>query len=192
MSDKVPYSLLAGLEKVKDKKNPPIHLWNPDNVQDIDMVIKRDGTWYYMGSPVTRNRLVWLFSTVLRREDDGEYYLVTPVEKCRITVEDAPFQAILLDVKGEGESQELHFTTNVADQVVADREHPLRFDIDDETDEPAPYVLVRDGLEAMLARNVYYHLVEYCTIREINGVPWLGVWSRGEFFPMMKEADAIG
>lgn len=192
MPEQAPYSLLAELEKVKDKGNPPIHLWNPDNVQDLDMVIKRDGTWHYMGSPISRNRLVRLFSTVLRREDDGEYYLVTPVEKCRIKVEDAPFQAILLDVKGEGEGQELHFTTNVADQVVADREHPLRFEIDDETGEPAPYILVREGLEAMLVRNVYYQLVEYCTSREIDGTSWLGVWSCGEFFPMMKEADVTG
>lgn len=189
MPEQSPYSLLAELEKVKDKGNPPIHLWNPDNVQDIDIVIKRDGTWLYQDSPITRNRLVRLFAVVLRREDDDEYYLVTPVEKCRIRVEDAPFQAILLDVAGEGRNQELCFTTNVAEQVVADEDHPLRFEIDEETAEPAPYILVRDRLEALLSRTVYYQLVEYCTTHEIDGVRWFGVWSCGQFFPMMKAED---
>lgn len=189
MTEQAPYSLLAELEKVKDKGNPPIHLWNPDNVTDIDMVIKSDGTWYYEGSPINRRRLVRLFSTVMRKEEDGHYYLVTPVEKCRIKVEDVPFQAVLLDVKGEGKNQELHFTTNVADEVVAGDDHPLRFHIDEETHEPSPYVMVRDGLEALLARNVYYQLVDHCTVEEQNGDRWVGVWSRETFFPIMKERD---
>ncbi|MBD3649202.1 MAG: DUF1285 domain-containing protein [Pseudomonadales bacterium] len=189
MTEQAPYSLLAELEKVKDKGKPPIHLWNPDRVIDIDMVIKTDGTWHYKDSPITRQRLVRLFSTVLRKEEDGHFYLVTPVEKCRIQVEDAPFQAVLVDVKGEGQAQELHFTTNVADVVVAGDDHPLRFEIDRETDEPSPYVMVRDGLEALLARNVYYQLVDHLAVKELDGDRWLGVWSRNTFFPIMREQD---
>jgi hypothetical protein len=177
-----PYSLLAQLESVKDKAHPPIHLWHPDHVKEIDIVIARDGSWSYMGTPIARPRLVRLFSTVLRREDDGEYYLVTPVEKCRIRVEDAPFQAILLHVTGEGRKQVLSFTTNVADEVVAGPSHPVRVDIDSTTGRPAPYLLVRDGLEALISRNVFYQLAELLVSERIDDKDWLGVWSQGAFF----------
>lgn len=183
-----PYSLLAQLENIKDKAHPPVHLWNPDNVQDLDMVIARDGTWYYMGSPIERQRLVRLFSLVLRLEDDGEYYLVTPVEKCRIKVEDAPFQAILLAVEGEGRQQVLRFTTNIAEEVVADAAHPIRVAMDAETGEPAPYVMVRDGLEALIARNVYYELANLLVTEEVDGMMYDGVWSAGCFFEFIESA----
>lgn len=177
-----PYSLLAQLETVKDKAHPPIHLWHPDVVKELDMVIARDGTWFYNGTPIERQRLVRLFSTVLRRDPDGEYYLVTPVEKCRIRVEDAPFQAILLEVTGEGRGQVLKFTTNVADEVVADAAHPLHVAINMRTGEPSPYVLVREGLEALVCRNVYYQLAELLVSERVDGEDWLGVWSSGSFF----------
>ena len=185
-----PYSLMAELEKVKDLDRPPIHLWNPDNVKDIDMVIRRDGRWEHEGTEITRPRLVRLFSTVLRLEDDGEYYLVTPVEKCRIRVEDAPFLAVAVDVNGEGEQQQLTFTTNVAETVVADADHPIRLEVDDATGEPAPYLMVRDGLEALINRAVYYELVELLTNHEIGGIEFSGVWSGGQFFPFI-EADRL-
>lgn len=176
-----PYSLLAELESVKHLGKPPIHLWHPEHVSDIDMCILRDGSWRYNGSAITRQRLVRLFSTVLRKEGD-RYFLVTPVEKCLIKVEDAPFQAVLLEARGEAEQQMLAFTTNVADVVVADAEHPLRFEIDEETREPSPYVMVRDELEARLSRNVFYQLADLAKERFIDGEPWMGVWSGGEFF----------
>ncbi|MEX0941830.1 MAG: DUF1285 domain-containing protein [Pseudomonadales bacterium] len=186
-----PYSLLAELEKVKQIARPPIHKWNPDNVQDIDMEVKRDGSWYYMGTPIERQRLVRLFSTVLRREDDGHYYLVTPVEKCRIKVEDAPFNAVLLTVSGSGRDQQLTFTTNVADEVTADRDHPLRLVTDEDSGEPAPYVLVRDGLEALVVRSVYYQMTDLLTEHEVDGQGWHGVWSRGVFFPFVESEQLV-
>jgi len=189
MSD-VPYSLLAELAQVKHLEHPPIHLWNPDNVKDIDIVVRRDGTWLHEGTPITRQRLVRLFSTVLRREDDDEYYLVTPVEKCRIEVEDAPFQAVLLEVTGEGEKQVLRFTTNVADEVVAGEKHPLRLVIDPKSGEPSPYLLVRDRLEALISRNVYYQLADLMVPALVDGERWLGVWSEGRFFKFMQ-ADRL-
>ncbi|HKI74432.1 MAG TPA: DUF1285 domain-containing protein [Pseudomonadales bacterium] len=181
-----PYSLLAQLESVKDKARPPIHLWNPDNVKDIDMEIRKDGAWFYMGTPIERIRLVRLFSTVLRREAD-DYFLVTPVEKCRIRVEDVPFQAILLNVLGEGSAQSLQFTTNVGEEVVAGIDHPVRVAIDPDSDEPSPYVGVRDGLEARISRSVYYQLAELLVEREIDGRIWMGVFSEGEFFPFIAK-----
>ncbi|XOV88688.1 MAG: DUF1285 domain-containing protein [Pseudomonadota bacterium] len=184
-----PYSLLAELDKVKDLARPPIHLWHPDNVKDIDMEIRRDGSWYYMGTPIGRQRLVRLFATVLRREADGEYYLVTPVEKCRIRVVDVPFQAILLDTAGTGRDTRLTFTTNMAEQVVADEDHPIRVETDPETGEPSPYVMVRDGLEARIVRSVYYDLVEKLVTHRVDGEDWEGVWSCGCFFGFLASSD---
>lgn len=178
MTESAPYSLLAELDKVKDKGRPPIHLWNPENVKDIDMTIEADGSWTYLGTPILRQRLVHLFSTVLRREADGQFYLVTPVEKCRITVKDAPFMAILLDVEGEDEDQRLTFTTNMAEEVTASADHPIRLETDARTGEPSPYVMVRDQLDARLSRPVYYQMADLIVERDSS----LGVWSGGTFF----------
>ena len=175
------YSSLGGLEQVRHKDKPPLHLWNPDNVSDIDITIEADGSWTYLGTPITRDRLAHLFSTVLRREKDGEYYLVTPVEKCRIKVVDAPFVVVLLKESGAGCEQSLTFTTNMADEVTVDYEHPLR--VTEGADETMIYAMIRDGLEAKLSRNVYYQLAELLV--EENGE--MGVWSEGLFFPLMKD-----
>lgn len=182
-----PYSLLAELEKVKDKGRPPIHLWNPDNVKDIDMQIQADGTWYYMGTPIERPRLVHLFASVMKLEN-GDYFLVTPVEKCRIQVEDAPFQIVLLENTGTGESQILVLTTNMGESISLGSEHGLRVDIDSETEEPALYVMVRDGLEARVNRNVYYQLAELLEEGEVSGTPWHGLRSQGVFFPVIESS----
>lgn len=179
-------NLLAQIPASKDKGLPPVHLWNPDCCGDIDMRIARDGTWYYLGTPIGRKPMVRLFSTIIRRDGD-DYFLVTPVEKCGITVDDAPFVAVTLVVEGEGEEQVLRFTTNVDDEVVADAAHPIRVDLDPQTQEPSPYVLVRVNLEALIHRNVFYQLVELAVPREIDGVDWLGVWSSGEFFPIAPQ-----
>lgn len=151
---------------------------------DFDMRIARDGTWYYRGSPIGRKPLVKLFSTVLRREDDGSYWLVTPYERGRILVDDAPFTAVELNVSGAGHRQVLTFRTNLDDEVTADAEHPIRVAHDAETGEPSPYIMVRNGLEARLARAVYYQLVELGEERRDDGVVTYGVWSNGRFFPL--------
>lgn len=177
-------NLLAQLPKGKGL--PPVHLWNPDFCGDIDMRIARDGTWYYLGSPIGRKPMVRLFSSIIRRDGD-DYFLVTPVEKVGITVEDAPFVAVSVEVSGEGERQVLRFVTHVEDEVEAGAEHPIRVVIDPVTQEPSPYVHVRANLEALIHRNVFYQLVELAVVREIDGRRWLGVWSGGEFFPIGEE-----
>lgn len=179
-------NLLAQIPASKEKGLPPVHLWNPDCCGDIDMRIARDGTWYYLGTPIGRKPMVRLFSTIIRRDGD-DYFLVTPVEKCGITVDDAPFVAVTLVAEGEGEQQVLRFTTNVEDEVVADAAHPIRVELDSQTQEPSPYVRVRVNLEALIHRNVFYQLVELAVSREIDGVEWLGVWSSGEFFPIAPQ-----
>ncbi|WP_426141679.1 DUF1285 domain-containing protein [Pseudomonas sp. DWP3-1-2] len=170
----------------KSKGLPPVHLWNPDFCGDIDMRIARDGTWYYQGTPIGRKPMVRLFSTIMRRDGD-DYFLITPVEKVRITVDDAPFVAVSLQVEGEGERQLLRFTTQVDDVTEAGPEHALRVLIDPETDEPSPYVHVRANLEALIHRNVFYQLVELAVPRDMEGQRWLGVWSGGVFFPIGVE-----
>lgn len=171
--------LLAQLPKGKGPA--PVHLWNPDFCGDIDMRIARDGTWFYQGTPIGRKPMVKLFSSIIRRDGD-DYFLVTPVEKVGISVDDAPFVAVTLEVEGQGEHQVLRFTTNVDEQIEAGLEHPLRVVIDPVTQEPAPYLRVRTNLEALVHRNAFYQLVELAVSRPINGKNWLGVWSGGEFF----------
>jgi uncharacterized protein len=175
--------LLGQIPGGKAKGLPPVHLWNPDFCGDIDMRIARDGTWFYMGTPIGRKAMVKLFSGIIRREDDA-YFLVTPVEKVGIRVDDAPFVAVTLQVEGEGEQQLLRFTTNVEDELMAGSEHALRVVLDPQTAEPSPYLHVRRNLEALVHRNVFYQLVELAVPREIEGQTWLGVWSGGEFFPI--------
>lgn len=167
---------------------PPVHLWHPENCGELDMRIGRDGLWYYLGTPIGRKRLVRLFSTVLRKDDDG-YFLVTPVEKIGITVEDVPFVAVRMAVEGEGRGQALAFETNVGDRVVIDADHPLWFTPaegpDAEEGEVTPYLLVRARLEARIARPVFFDLVELAVDEEVDGVMQFGVWSSGAFFPIV-------
>lgn len=177
--------LLAAHAKAEGgaKSLPPVHLWNPDFCGDIDMRIARDGTWFYMGSPIGRKPMVRLFSTILRR-DDEKYYLVTPVEKVGIKVDDAPFVAVEMTIEGDGSHQIISFRTNVDDVVLVDKDHPLRVEIDPVTGEPSPYVLVRGGLEALIARAVFYDLVAAAEERIFEGKKILAVQSSGEFFPL--------
>lgn len=178
--------LLAQIPKAEGKGLPPVHLWHPAFCGDIDMRIARDGTWYYMGTPIGRKPMVKLFSSIIRRDGD-KYVLVTPVEMVGIQVDDAPFVAVSLQVEGQGEQQLLRFTSNVEEEVVAGAEHPIRVAIDPHSAEPAPYVHVRSNLEALIHRNVFYQLVELAVTREIDGQNWLGVWSGGVFFPIGLE-----
>ena len=158
---------------------PPVHLWNPAHAGEIDIVIKRDGRWVHEGATIAREALVRLFSTVLRKDPDG-FHLVTPVEKMRITVEDAPFIATRVDA----EAGVLRFTTNVGDLVEAGPENAIRLEADPATGEPRPYLHVRRGLEALIARPVFYELVEMAEERETPAGPTLGVASNGAWFPV--------
>ncbi len=151
---------------------------------DFDIRIARDGTWFHQGSPIGRKALVKLFASVLRREADGEYWLVTPAERGRVIVDDAPFTALEVAASGAESAQVLRFRTNVDDWVEADREHPIRVRHAPGSGEPSPYILIRDGLEARIARSVYYHLVELAVERREGAKRVLGVWSKGTFFPL--------
>jgi len=159
---------IAAQVNPSSKGLPPVEKWNPPFCGDIDMRIKRDGSWWYLGTPIGRKPLVRLFSTILRKDPDDKYYLVTPVEKVGITVEDAPFVAVSCEVKSTADGQVLCFTTNVEDEVVADELHPIRVEIDPEDEQPAPYILVRKNLEALISRNVFYQLVELAEHRETD------------------------
>ncbi len=182
----------VGADDGKDRKLPPIHLWNPDLCEGVDMRIARDGTWHYMGSPIGRKPMVRLFSSILRREDDGHYYIVTPVEKVRVVVDDAPFVAVHVEARGSGPEQSLTFRTNVDDEVTAGPDHPIRVEIDTETGEPSPYVHVRGRLEALIGRAVFYELVELSEERDVDGALVYGVWSAGRFFPVGSARDGDG
>ena len=156
---------------------------------DFDMRIARDGTWFYHGSPIGRKPLVKLFASVLNRDEEGVYWLITPVEKGRVEVDDAPFLAVELTVSGEGRDQALTFRTALDDSVTAGDDHPLRVALDPATGEPSPYVLVRGRLEALISRSVFYELVALGVERVVDGETLFGVWSAGSFFPMGRLED---
>lgn len=168
----------AGRAQAPGRGLPPVHLWNPAHCGEIDIVIRRDGAWVHEGTPIGREALVRLFSTVLRKDPDG-FHLVTPVEKMRIVVEDAPFVAVRVDRVGEA----LRFVTNVGDEVEAGPENPIRVEEDPVTGEPRPYVHVRRGLEARIARPVFYELVEMAAPGAADAGR-LGVASNGAWFPI--------
>lgn len=178
----------AASAAAKGKSLPPVHLWNPPFCGDLDMRIARDGTWFYRGTPIGRPALVRLFSTILKLEQ-GRYYLVSPVEKVGITVEDAPFVAVDFRVEGEGSAQRLTFFTNVGDEVLAGPAHPLRVVRDPETGEPAPYVMIRAGLEALIDRKSFYRLIELGAHETTDAIRWFGLWSAGRFFPVIPSAE---
>jgi hypothetical protein len=168
---------------------PPVERWNPPFCGDIDMEIRADGTWFYLGTPIGRAPLVRLFSTVLRKDEDGRTYLVTPVEKVGIRVADAPFIAVEMNAGGKGEAQALTFRTNVGDVVEAGPEHPLRFVISGENSELKPYLLVRGRLEALVSRAVMYELVALGETIAVDGVEMFAVRSGGMVFPVMPAAE---
>jgi len=173
-------SVIAAAQQAPARGLPPVHLWNPAHCGEIDIRIRKDGVWFHEGTPIGREPLVRLFSTVLRLDPDG-FHLVTPVEKLKIQVEDAPFLAVRVDRVGDG----LRFLTNVGDEVEAGPDHAIRVATDPETGEPAPYLHVRRGLEARLRRPVFYELVEMAETRGGE----MGVASNGVWFPL-GPADA--
>ena len=182
---------LAGLqgliERAGEKRRgpAPVEKWEPDYCGELDMEIRRDGTWFYMGTPIGRQALVDLFATVLRKDEDGETYLVTPVEKIRIRVEDAHFIAVEMNVTGEGDTQVMTFRTNVGDVIKAGPEHPLTFVAEGDHGGVKPYLRVRGRLDALLARSVMYELVEHGEEAWIDGKTMFAVRSNGVLFPIM-------
>mgnify|MGYP001291260355 CR=1 FL=1 len=166
-----------------EKKLPPVDQWNPDHCGDSEMRIARDGTWYHQGSPIGREAMVRLFSTILRREPDGSHVLVTPVEKLDIAVEDAPFVAVELKSEGEGRTRALAFRLNTDDIVVAGPDHGIR--AGGSADDPRLYLHVRHGLQARIGRSVYYELAEMALAQNPDRP---GIWSKGEFFPLTPAA----
>lgn len=169
---------------------PPVERWEPAFCGDLDMEIRADGTWFYMGTPIGREPLVRLFSTVLRKDEDGKTYLVTPVEKVGIRVEDAHFVAVEMSATQEAGESVLTFRTNVGDVVEAGSEHKLRFEVVGENHELKPYLSVRGRLEALVSRAVMYDLVERGEIVDVEGKAMFAVRSRGQTFPIMP-ADEL-
>ncbi|MEA3016350.1 MAG: uncharacterized protein QOI38_1072 [Sphingomonadales bacterium] len=176
-------SLAEIVELAEAKRLSPVEKWAPAHCGDSEMRIARDGTWYHQGAPIDRPAMVRLFSTILRREPDGSFVLVTPVEKLAIVVEDSPFVAVELKSDGEGERRSLAFRLNTGDLVVAGPDHPIR--LKPGGDGPHPYVAVRPGLDALVARPVYYELAELALA---EGAHPPGLWSRGAFFPLEPKA----
>lgn len=172
--------LAAALADQAGDRLPPVDLWNPPYCGDIGMRIARDGVWFYQGSPIGRKAMVKLFSRVLRRDEDGRHYLVTPVEKVDVTVDDAPFLAVEMEVVGSGSGQTLIFRTNVDDVVRCGPEHSLRFVEELGTGGLKPYIRVRGRLDALVTRALYYDLVELAL--EADGRS--GLWSDGVMFPL--------
>ncbi|WP_342022007.1 DUF1285 domain-containing protein [Nitratireductor soli] len=171
------------------KGAPPVERWNPPFCGDLDMEIRADGTWFYLGTPIGRPALVRLFSSVLRKDEDGRTYLVTPVEKVGIRVEDAPFLAVEMAVTDSGASQVLTFRTNVGDVVEAGPDHPLRFAVEAQTGGLKPYLHVRGRLEALVGRAVMYDLVEAGEEIDMDGRAMFALRSCGAVFPVMPAQD---
>ena len=185
-----------GLEGIADavktasrRGPPPVHLWNPAFCGEIDMRIATDGTWFYQGTPIGRPALVKLFASILKREGET-YFLVTPVEKCAIVVDDAPFMAIELRIDGGAAERQLCFRTNVDDWVACGPDHPLRFEPEAATGGLKPYLHIRRDLWAKVSRALFYDLVDLGEAREIAGTLMFGVASAGEFYAMAP-ADSL-
>ena len=176
--------IAAARQNASDDGLPPVHLWHPERCADMDIAIHRDGSWHHDGQPIRRPELVRLFSTILRKDEDGETYLITPQEKVRVRIAIAPFVAVALQVRGEGEGQRLYFTTNVGDVVLAGPKRPIRVETDPDTLQPTPFVLVRGRLEALISRAVFYQMVDLAVERDAGAGPQLGVWSDGAFFAL--------
>lgn len=177
--------------QLNSRSLPPVDRWNPPLLGDMDLRIARDGVWRHEGIQIQRENLVRLFASILRRDEDGQYYLVTPVEKWRIRVDDAPFLAIRLDASGIGAHQRLTFTTNVGDVVTAGPDHPLNVEYRVSGGEPAPYLHIRGRLRALLSRAVFVELAELGEEQFIAGDRIYGVWSQGQFFSLGRLNDEI-
>lgn len=186
------YNFAKGLETIyefsKKEKNslPPVDKWNPEFCGDIDMKIMRNGKWFYMGTEIKRPAMVKLFSGILRLDSDNCYYLVTPVEKVRISVEDAPFIATSLISEKKDNINHLYFITNVNEKILLTKNNPLEIKINNITEEPSPYIFVRKNLKALISRSVFYELIELATKKNIDGKDCLVLASAGEVFKLYE------
>ena len=186
------YNFAKGLETIyefsKKEKNslPPVDKWNPEFCGDIDMKIMRNGKWFYMGTEIKRPAMVKLFSGILRLDSDNCYYLVTPVEKVRISVEDAPFIATSLISENKDNINHLYFITNVNEKILLNKNNPLEIKINNITEEPSPYIFVRKNLKALISRSVFYELIELATKKNIDGKDCLILASAGEVFKLYE------
>ena len=186
------YNFAKGLETIyefsKKEKNslPPVDKWNPKFCGDIDMKIMRNGKWFYMGTEIKRPAMVKLFSGILRLDSDNCYYLVTPVEKVRISVEDAPFIATSLISENKDNINHLYFITNVNEKILLTKNNPLEIKIDNKTEEPSPYIFVRKNLKALISRSVFYELIELASKKNIDGKDCLVIDSAGEVFKLYE------
>ena len=186
------YNFAKGLETIyefsKKEKNslPPVDKWNPEFCGDIDMKIMKNGKWFYMGTEIKRPAMVKLFSGILRLDSDNCYYLVTPVEKVRISVEDAPFIATSLISENKDNINHLYFITNVNEKILLTKNNPLEIKINNITEEPSPYIFVRKNLKALISRSVFYELIELATKKNIDGKDCLVLASAGEVFKLYE------
>jgi len=180
--------VLAAVQGFASKGPAPVHLWDPPFCGELDIRIARDGTWFYLGTPIGRPAMVRLFASILKREGE-RFYLVTPVEKVAIKVDDAPFNAVDFSAEGTGQTQVLTFVTGVGDRAAAGPDHPIRVVRDAVSGEPSPYVMIRAGIEARIDRKSFYRLVALGTHHEVQGEDWFGLWSGGQFFAMIPTAE---
>ena len=171
---------------IKESEPAPVHLWNPPYCGELDIRITRDGNWHYNKSPIGRKRLVKLFSNILKKEGDF-YYLVTPVEKIKIQVDDAPFLIVDIESKIVNGTQEIIFLTNTETEFSLSSKNPLRILFKNHTQEPSPYVVVRKNLEGLIDRKTFYRLIEKSDFHSHKGISWLGIWSQNVFFPILEE-----
>ena len=182
---------LKGIETIYDfskrkkKGIPPVEKWNPPFCGDIDMHILRNGKWTYMGSEIKRPAMIKLFSNIIRLDDDGHYYLVTPVEKVRIKVDDVPFVAVSMNKTEDEGINCLSFTTNVQDEVILSKENPIEIVIND-NDEPSPYITVRKNLKALISRSVYYDLINMAEEEMIDDKKFLVIKSNNTSFKLYE------
>jgi len=184
MSDE-PDALMRILDELSTQSLPPVHAWSPEHTRDVDIRIARNGDWFYAGSRIDRKRMVKLFSTVLRVDGDDQTYLVTPHEKLRICVDDAPFTAVLVEQHGAADNSTLVFTTNVGERVVADEAHMISVEYAHANAQPSPYILVRDRLRALISRTVFYQLADWAEERQNV----IGVTSSGIFMPLSESTS---
>ena len=186
------FTFVKGLETIyefsKKEKNslPPVDKWNPDFCGDIDMRIMRNGKWFYMGSEIKRPAMIKLFSRILRLDEDNHYYLVTPVEKVRIQVEDAPFVATSIQQETKNGIKYLYFTTNLNEKILLSNQNPIDIKIDINTEEPSPYILVRKNLKALISRSVFYELIDLAKKQTIDSAEYLILESNNEIFKIYE------
>ena len=193
MTQRGPQQGLDGIAAALKKAGggAPVHLWNPPYCGDLDIRIAADGTWFYMKTPIGRMPLVKLFSSVIKREE-GRYFLVTPVEKIGITVDDAPFAAVEMRVDGEGRDRRIAFRTQVEDWIEVGKDHPLRFEKEEGTDGVKPYVLVRRDLWARVSRALFNDLASLGEIERQGDRDWFGLYVAGTFYPMVDAVEIEG